>query len=133
TSDGLNVLGAVKRNPAGAEHFFLKDYLDNLWEVTEHKEVFRHEQSVTGGICGVVIGVENMEESLKVYGELLQYDKTIYDMTDTFSDLGSLPGGKGKFRRLMLEHSDTRSGAFSPFFGSSCIELVQSLDMKPRN
>ena len=131
-SEGLEIIGELSRNPAGTEHFFMKDQTDNLWEVTSHKEVFRREKSVTGGVMGVVIGVKNIEDSLKVYRDILQYDKIIYDLTDTFDDLANLPGGKGKFRRMLLEHSGIHSGAFSPFFGSTCIELIQALDRQPQ-
>jgi catechol 2,3-dioxygenase-like lactoylglutathione lyase family enzyme/uncharacterized glyoxalase superfamily protein PhnB len=132
-SEGLDVIGKVEKDPAGHEHFFLKDYLGNLWEVVNHKEVFRREKSVTGGVLGAIIGVGDMEESLKIYRNILQYDKKVYDLTDTFPDLASLPGGNGEFRRILLEHSGIRNGAFSPFFGSTCIELVQALDRQPRD
>lgn len=129
---GLNVLGEITKSPDGKDHFFLKDYLGNLWEVASHPEIFRNDKSVTGGVMGVVIGVENMEESLKVYRDILQYDKLIYDETGNFPDLQYLPGGTGKFRRVMIGHSKSRNGAFSKFFGSTCIELVQALDRQPR-
>jgi catechol 2,3-dioxygenase-like lactoylglutathione lyase family enzyme len=101
--------------------------------VKHEREVFRREKSVNGGILGAVIGVKNMDESLKVYSEILQYDKIVYDKTGTFSDFGELPGGNGEFRRILLKHSDVKNGAFSPFFGSSYIELVQALNRKPRD
>lgn len=130
-SEGLNVLGDVTNNPAGQDHFFMKDPQGNLWEVVSHPEVFHREKSVTGGVLGVVIGVSDIEESLKVYRNILKYDNVIYDVSGTFDDLKDLPGGKGKFRRLLLEHSTLLNGAFSPFFGPSCIELVQALDRQP--
>lgn len=128
---GLEVLSEIVKSPDGKEHFFLRDYLGNLWEIVSHHEVFRHDKSLTGGVLGVIIGVEDMEESLKVYRDILQYDNLIYDKTDSFSDLHCLPGGNGEFRRVKIGHSNTRSGAFSKFFGNTYIELVQALDRKP--
>lgn len=130
-ADGLNLLGEVTRNPAGQEHFFLKDPYNNIWEIVSSKEVFRPENSVSGGVLGVIIGVSDMEASLKVYRDILKYDTILYDVTGSFDDLAALPGGNGKFRRILLEHSELRNGAFSPFFGSTCIELVQVLDRDP--
>lgn len=132
-SEGLNVLGEISSTPAGKEHFFIRDYLGNLWEVVNHPEVFRREKSVTGGVLGAIIGVKDMEESLKVYREILQYDKIVYDINDSFADFTGLPGGKGKYRRVLLEHSGIRNGAFSPLFGSTCIELIQAFDHQPRD
>ncbi len=132
-SQGLDVLGEITKNPAGVEHFFIKDYLENIWEVVSHHEVFRREKSVTGGVLGAVIGVKNMEKSLSIYRDVLQYDRVVYDESGSFDDLNTLPGGKGKFRRILLEHSNRRTGAFSPLFGSTCIELVEASDHKPRD
>jgi catechol 2,3-dioxygenase-like lactoylglutathione lyase family enzyme len=105
-----------------------------MWEVKHEKQIFRKkEKSVSGGIYGAVIGVKNMEESLKIYQEILQYDKIVYDKTGVFEDFKGIPGGEHNFRRILLKHSDVKSGAFSPFFGQSVIELVQVLDREPRN
>jgi catechol 2,3-dioxygenase-like lactoylglutathione lyase family enzyme len=131
--EGLEILGEISENPSGNEHFYLIDHFGNLWEINNEREVFRREKSVNGGVLGAVIGVKNMVDSLKVYRDILQYDKVVYDETGVFPDFASLPGGKGKFRRILLKHSDKKSGAFSPFFGSSHIELIQVLDRQQRN
>jgi len=133
SAEKLNILGEIAKDPAGNEHFYLKDNFGNLWEVKHEHEVFRREKSVNGGVLGAVIGVEDLDESLKVYRDILKYDKVVYDKTDIFSDLSVLPGGNSQFRRVLLKHSDVKNGAFSPFFGSSYIELVQALDRHPRN
>jgi catechol 2,3-dioxygenase-like lactoylglutathione lyase family enzyme len=132
TGNGLNILGPVSEDPAGIKHFYLKDIYNNLWEVKHEKEVFRFEKSVTGGVYGAVIGVKDMDESLKVYQQLLQYDTVVYDVNGTFSDFKFINGGEGKFRRVLLKHSDIKAGALSPFFGSTCIELVQALEREPK-
>lgn len=133
SEEGLQILGQITSAPDGNQHFYLKDYFGNLWEVKQEKEVFRKEKSVTGGVLGVVIGVKNMEESLPVYRDLLGYDHIKYDKQGTFPDFESLPGGNGIFRRVLLQHSDIKTGAFSPFFGSSYIELVQAMDRDSRD
>lgn len=134
TESGLNILGKIHKDPSENDHFYLKDIYGNMWEVTNKKDVFRKkEKSVSGGILGTVIGVKNLEDSLKVYQDLLQYDTIVYDKTGTFDDFKGIPGGDKKFRRVLLKHSDVKSGAFSPFFGKSVIELIQVLDREPRD
>ncbi len=130
----LNLLGEIEKDPTGNDHFYMKDIYGNMWEIKNHKSVFKkNEKSVTGGILGTVIGVKNIDESLKVYQELLQYDKIVYDKTGTFDDFKALPGGDKEFRRVLLKHTDTKNGAFSPFFGESVIELVQVLNREPKD
>ncbi len=134
TESKLNLLGEIEKDPVKNEHFYLKDIYGNLWEIKNEKQVFRKkEKSVSGGVLGAVIGVKNIDESLKVYQDILKYDQIVYDETGVFADFAALPGGKNKFRRILLKHADARMGAFSPFFGSSVIELVQVLDREPRN
>ncbi len=134
SKSGLNLLTEVTKDPAGNDHFFMKDIYGNIWEIKNQKGVFRKkEKSLSGGVLGTVIGVKDMAESLKIYQEILQYDQIVYDKTDVFEDFKGLPGGDKKFRRVLLRHSDVKQGAFSPFFGQSVIELVQAIDYEPRD
>ncbi len=134
SKSGLDVLNSVNLDPVENKHFYLKDIYGNMWEVINDKNIFRKkEKSVSGGILGAVIGVRNMEDSLKVYQNILGYNQIVYDKTGIFNDFEGIPGGKNKFRRILLKHSDVKSGAFSPFFGQSVIELVQVLDREPRS
>lgn len=134
TDSGLNILTPVTKDPAGNDHFYMKDIYGNMWEIKNQKSVFRKkEKSVSGGILGALIGVKNMEDSLPIYQEILQYDQIVYDKTGVFEDLKGLPGGDRKFRRVLLKHSDVKGGAFSPFFGQSVIELIEALDYEGRD
>ncbi len=117
--------------PNGEEHFFIKDPFGNFFEIYNHGYIFKDEKKHVSGIGGVVIGVSDIEKSLKLYRDILGYDKIIYDTTAVFEDLAELPGGKGNFRRMLLTHSQTPKGSFSKFFGQSEIELVQVLDREP--
>ena len=130
---GLELLSPVHKDPVNNDHFYMKDIYGNMWEINNDKEVFRKEKSVSGGVLGAVIGVKNMEESLKIYRDVLQYDQIVYDITGTFNDFKEVPGGTGVFRRILLKHSEERSGAFSPFFGASVIELIEAHDRQPRD
>lgn len=78
------------------------------------------------------MGVSNMEASFRFYSEVLGYDKILFDNEDTFDDLGNLPGGKNKFRRLLLTHSLPLKGSFSRMLGKSYIELLEARDAPRR-
>ena len=134
SESGLDLLTSIQKDPVGNDHFYMKDIYGNMWEIKNQKGVFsKKEKSVSGGILGVVIGVKSIEESLKVYQDVLQYDQIVYDKTEVFDDLNGIPGGDKKIRRVLLRHSDIKSGAFSPFFGQSVIELIQVYDRQQRD
>lgn len=118
------ILGDISENPKGEKHFFVKDPYQNIFEFVETPEVFQ-KKNTNGGTFGGVIGVKNMEESLKVYQDILEYDKIIFDETGHFDDFKDLPGGQEEMRRVLLRHDRSKKGAFSPLLGSSEIELVE--------
>ena len=128
---GMKILTKLQKDPAGTPHFFMMDIFENIWEFIQTPWIFMPTKANNGGIYGVVIGVKNIEESLKVYRDILNYDQVVFDHTDVFPDFQGIPGSEKQFRRILLRHSETRQGAFSPMFGPSEIELVQVLDREP--
>ena len=66
----------------------------------------------------------------------MQYDEVVYDEKGQFEDLAKLPGGTGTFRRVLLRHSNVRTGPFGRLLGPTQIELVQAVKFaesrKPR-
>ncbi len=131
-SKGLDIPGSVQNDPKGNEHFFVKDPYGNIFHIVPSSSWFKNEKKLTGASYGAIIGVSEMEASLDFYGGILGYDEMIYDETGIFEDLAVLPGGDQKIRRVLLRHSKPRLGAFSPIFGSSQIELIQSIERKPK-
>ncbi|MBW6492205.1 MAG: VOC family protein [Lentimicrobium sp.] len=129
----LNLLTDIKKDPDRNLHFYLNDLYGNLWQVCQDSYLFKKQKSVTGGVYGAVIGVKDVEESLKVYQQILGYDTVAYDVEGIMDDWKGLPGGESRYRRILLRHSTVYKGAFSPVFGPSTIELVQSLDRVPKN
>lgn len=125
---GVSVLDEVSKNPAGKKHFYLKDPYGNYCEITEADDWFKSYKTHTGGVYGCTIGVSDIEKSKVLYSEILGYDETISDTTDTFAEFAPLPGGDKKFRRVILKNSKKRKGAFSKLLGDSEIELVQVFD-----
>ncbi len=131
TSEKLQV-SPVVTDPNGRAHFFLTDPYNNIFQILESDNWFGKEKKHTGSVYGVVIGVTNIEESMKVYSGILGYDTVVFDKKKVFADLSSLHGGDQTFRRVLLLHSKPRLGAFSRMFGNSEIELVQVEGRTPR-
>ncbi|MCB0644118.1 MAG: VOC family protein [Phaeodactylibacter sp.] len=129
----VDLVSGLIKDPAGHPHFYLKDPYGNLLEVVQSDDWFRQlKDEPTGGVYGAVIGVSDIERSMRFYKDILGYDKVLYDESGAFGDFSSLPSGTGQFRRVLLTHSAPRKGSFSRMLGSSEIELVQALDRKGR-
>lgn len=128
----LNLIGGLKKDPSGNDHFFVKDPFGNIFQVVDGQAFFKNKESLTGATYGVVIGVTNMDKAKKFYSKILGYDDVVYDKTGQFDDLKELPGGNKEMRRVLLFHHNERKGAFSQLFGASYIELISVKQEKPR-
>ncbi|MCU0433879.1 MAG: VOC family protein [Bacteroidia bacterium] len=131
-SKGADVLSDVLTSPDGQPHFFVRDPWGNIFQVVPGHDWFGKGKQLTGGPAGALLGVSNMEKSMKFYAAILGYDTVVYDKTGTFDDLRNLPGGNAEVRRVLLRHSKPRAGAFSRLLGSSTIELVEVKNRTPR-
>ena len=118
--------------PDGTPCFYVKDLYGNCFQFVERKDVFIDEHRLNGGIIGAVVGVTDMDASVKFYGEVLGYDKVVYDVTGSFGECPLMPFSAQNYRRVLLASSKPREGAFAALFGESTIELVQALDRAPR-
>ncbi len=129
--EGVEILSpSVLPLPDGRGCFYIRDPWGNIFQVLEDNDFFQPGKFPTGGPCGAVIGVTDCDRSLSFYRDLLGYDLVIDDVTGSFADMAVLPGGEGRFRRILLTHSQPPRGPFAPVFGTSYIELIQSLDRK---
>ena len=117
--------------PDGTPCFWVKDLYGNWFQAVERKDVFIDEGRLAGGLVGAVIGVGDMEASVRFYGEVLGYDRVLSDTEGPYEPGGFLPGGGRRCRRVILGHGP-RSGAFSGLYGESVLELVQALEGTPR-
>jgi catechol 2,3-dioxygenase-like lactoylglutathione lyase family enzyme len=129
--EGIQIEGGLHGKP-GEEFFFLRDPYNNLFQIVPSRNWFKKENKLTGASYGAIIGVTNIERSMEFYGSILAYDEVFSDRTDVFEDLAAIPGGTKKMRRVLLQHSKPRIGAFSALFGSSQMELIQVLDRTPK-
>ncbi len=126
------VLNGVSRDPSGRKQFFMKDPFNNIFQVVEADTWFKFSRrKKTGATYGAVIGVSDIEKSMKVYADILGYDKLVYDKTKVWDDLATVPGGQHKIRRVLLRHERERKGFFARLFGPTEIELMQVTDRKP--
>ena len=127
---GANILSKLEQTPEGKLHFFVKDPNENLFEVVEGLDWFIETKnpSKTGGVSGAVIGVSDIDQSLKLYKDVLGYTEIVYDENRAFRAYHDLPGGKSVIRRVLLRHPEPRKGPFAQLLGSTEIELIQSID-----
>ena len=132
-SQKASLLTPLVKDPGGADTFYLQDPYGNIFQVVKGTDWFGEGKQLTGGPAGCLIGVSNMEKSMRFYKEILGYDTVVYDQTAVFSDMKGIPGADKKARRVLLKHSKPRQGAFSRLLGSSEIELVQVIDKEPRH
>ncbi len=124
----VNIISQLKDSPTGKKHFFIKDPYDNIFEIEHGDDWLQNQDKLTGGNSGATIGVTNMDVSIKFYSQILGYDVVVYDEEGTFEDLSGIAGGNEKYRRVLLKHSKKRTGAFSPLFRNSSIELIEAKD-----
>ncbi len=127
-----NLQSQIVIDPAGKQHFYIKDPFNNLFELVLFDDWYKNENKPTGGVGGAVIGVTNIDNSIKFYADILGYDTVVYDKKGIFDDFKTLPGGNEQYRRVLLKHSKPRKGHFSRVLGNSEIELIQALDRKPK-
>ncbi|WP_343485929.1 VOC family protein [Allomuricauda sp. d1] len=99
------------------------------WTYSEH--IFCNSNQNSGGVMGAIIGVSNMQRSLKFYQEVLGFDNIKNDDIGVFQDFGYIPGGNSKFRRVILGHNGRKVGGFGKLLGPCEIELIQVLDRTP--
>ena len=130
--EGAEILSEkIMSLPDGRGCFYIRDPWSNIFQVIEDNDFFQSGKYPTGGPCGAVVGVSDCDRSMAFYRDLLGYDLVIEDVSGHFDDLSVLPGGEGRFRRVIFSHSQPPSGPFAPVFGTSYIELIQALDRTP--
>ncbi len=130
--NGVTIIGEIQKTPAGKEHFFVKDPNGNIFDVVDGDGWFVDTGHLCGGVAGAMLGVSDMEKSLKLYRDVLGYDKIEYDVTGKFDDLNNLPGGDKEVRRVLLSRSNWGKGPFGKLLGPTKIELVQAINYTPR-
>jgi catechol 2,3-dioxygenase-like lactoylglutathione lyase family enzyme len=124
--------GAVTALPDGTPCLYLRDLYGNYLQVVEQPDIYIEQHCLTGGVAGAVIGVTDMDASVRFYREVLGYEQVIYDETGRFDDWQMLPGSGEQYRRVLLKDPSKPKGPLSELMPKGCIELVQALDRTPR-
>ena len=129
-ANGAKLLSDIVQNPAGKIHFFVEDPNGNIFDIVEGTDFFSDTKhpSKCGGAAGALIGVSDIEKSLKLYQDILGYSTIEYDEVGNFEDLQGLPKGNMKVRRILLSHPELRNGPFAKLLGPSQIELIQAIE-----
>lgn len=109
--------------------FYVTDPYGNRFQVVKGNSWFGNRNTPTGGVCGVIIGVSDVDRALPIYRDALGFSETIYDESGRFDDLDPLY----KYRRVLLRKKEAVTGAFSRLFGHIDIELIQSMDRQPKS
>ena len=78
--------------PDGTPCFYMNDLYGNCFQLIEDKSIFINEDKLTGGMVGAVIGVTDMDRSVKFYSEVLGYSIIKTDTVCRFSEYVLLPG-----------------------------------------
>lgn len=125
---GNKNLSKLHQLPNGEFTFWTLDPYRNLFQIVKGDSWFKKSSDATGGVCGAVIGVSDIDTALPLYTNVLGFDDVIYDETGTFSDLDDTH----EFRRILLRKAQKDEGAFSRLFGHIDIELIQSLNREPQ-
>jgi catechol 2,3-dioxygenase-like lactoylglutathione lyase family enzyme len=132
SNNEIEMLSKIVKNPAGYEHFYIKDPWGNILDIEGSSEWNLEMKKLIGGNSGALIGVSNMDKSIDFYSHILGYDEKVFDEKAVFPDYSALTGGKQKLRRVLLKHNKERMGAFGKLFGPSTIELVSLTESKGR-
>lgn len=130
-SKNVNLITELTKDAGGNDTFYLRDPWSNLFQIVSGNSWFGQGMQLTGGPAGCMIGVSNIENSIKFYSDILGYDTVLYDKVGVFEDFKNFPSGTNKVRRVLLKHSKPRVGAFSKLLGDSEIELVQIFGRTP--
>ncbi len=115
-------------SPENKTYSWLKDNYGNQLQIVQDDSWFKPECSITGGVLGVIIGVSDIEASLKLYKDVLNIHELVYDKTGKFDDFEALNASEKVFRRVLLRKPMQEVGAFSRLLGNVEIELVQAID-----
>jgi catechol 2,3-dioxygenase-like lactoylglutathione lyase family enzyme len=123
----INSISQIKTDPSGEKTFFVKDPHGNLFQVVKGDSWFGRKAQHTGGVCGVSIGVSDIDKVIPLYMQGLGFDEIVYDKTGHFEDFNDTHA----YRRVLLRKAQKNTGAFSKLLGHVDLELIQSLDRKP--
>jgi catechol 2,3-dioxygenase-like lactoylglutathione lyase family enzyme len=132
TKAGITVSKTLVAGPDGKKTFLVRDPDGNLFQIVEGADWFSRNGQLTGGICGCIIGVSDIDKSIDLYKTILGASSVVYDVTGEAGDLAEVKQGGGKVRRVLIASGKERLGPFGRLVGQAFVELVQVSDRTPR-
>ncbi len=130
TDLGLFGITEISTTSYGELYFYFKDPWNNKVQLVQDSYTFGSSETGIGGVLGAVIGVSDMNASLKFYKNLLGYTHIVCD-EEIVIPVDASKTIKEKFRKVVLKHSREGIGGFAELLGPTQIELVQTLDRQP--
>lgn len=126
----VEIISEITQNKLGKKSFFIKDPNGNLFQIVEGRGFFKDTKhpSYCGGVAGTIIGVSDIEQSLKLYKDILGYSTIEVDEKGLIENFNALNSEEKLVRRVILTHPEQRKGPFAKLLGPTEIELVQALD-----
>ena len=121
---GIEGLSELQQDPSGEKTFWITDPWGNLFQVVKGNSWFSNRTPLTGGVCGVIMGVSDIDRALPLYTQALGFEEVVYDRSGQFGDLND----GHSYRRVLLRKPQSKSGAFSKLLGHVDMELIQVLD-----
>ncbi|MEX2597209.1 MAG: VOC family protein [Salibacteraceae bacterium] len=121
----------IEKDPLGKPSFSVIDPYGNPFIISESSSWYRKKAGEFGGIEGIIIGVSNMEESIRFYRDILGLDQVLSDETGVFDDFKKLSGGNERYRRVRLAPKKRNQGAFSKVLCDFYVELLQVTSSEP--
>ncbi len=111
--------------PDGTPTFYIKDENGNIFQFVESESWFNLRRKHCGGVCGVVIGVSDMDKSVVFYKTLLGSSTVVHDITDGWEGMFGNDNTACRYRRVLLRKKFVPKGAFSELLGHIDVELVE--------
>ena len=136
SESSLQVLGDITERPTGERCCYFSVFGSWFQLVEDRRSFFVDDgPSFCAGVLGVVVGVRDMDASLKFYRKILGYSHVIQDVDN--KDEGDWPdwrgfsvlnkANSGRFRRVVLQRERPETGLYGQFFGVGEIELIEVL------
>lgn len=130
SQNNVEIISEITQNKLGKKSFFIKDPNGNLFQIVEGRGFFKNTKhpSYCGGVAGTIIGVSDIDQSLKLYKNILGYSTIELDEIGSIENYSALCNEEKIVRRVILAHPEQRKGPFAKLLGPTEIELVQAID-----
>lgn len=116
--------------PDGRQSFYISDLDGNVFQYVQDSHQYIGGKCHCAGVLSCSVGVSNIDESRKLYSDILGYDQVVYDSSE--HTYGYSEEWKGrKVRRVLLTQKAGPGGGFAKVVGNTGIELVQLIDGEP--